>query len=265
MLIDRAKHVGWRSPQPHQVVSALLRAHPLSAIQLPDAAQRSDNSALCIDLDQGGQGSCTANAWAQTLAMEMRREGREVFTPARRANYWWNRNRDGNAAEDTGATVGGAFEVGAIMGVPSEIVCPYDDKVFAARPSPDVDRDAYDRRGNLRVNYFPIIEAGAAFLDTIERVLTSGRGVAFGVSVSEAFCSTLPSGIVQAPTAADKIAGGHALTAVGHDREAGYFLIKNSWGAWGEPGQPLGCFRMSYDYMATAGDCWFVALSTGGL
>ena len=152
------------------------------------------------------------------------------------------------------------------MGVPSEIVCPYDDKVFAYRPGPEVDRDAFDRRGELRVNYFPIIDVDAALINAIERVLTSGRGVAFGISVSEAFCATLPSGIVKAPGQNDKIAGGHCLTIVGHNRAERWFLVKNSWSAaWSEPGQPNGCCRFSYDYVANlASDCWFCGLATGG-
>ena len=96
-------------------------------------------------------------------------------------------------------------------------------------------------------------------------MLTSGRGVAFGVRVSEVFCATLPSGIVQAPGIYDRIAGGHALTAVGYNRAERWVLVRNSWGPWGEPGLPPGCFRMAYSYFATADDCWFVALSTGGL
>jgi hypothetical protein len=264
MLIDRASHVGWRAPTAHQAKRSLASAHPLHAIMLPPAAPSADNSPLCIDLDQGAQGSCTANAHAQTLAMKLAHERLDVFTPARRANYWWNRNLDGNTAEDCGATVGGAFEVGAVMGVPSEIVCPYDDKVFEAKPGPEVDQDAFDRKGKLQVNYFPIL-SGSAFVDTVERVLTSGRGIAFGVAVTEAFCATLPGGIVQLPRSSDRIAGGHALTAVGFDRAGRWLRIKNSWGPWGEPGQPAGCFRMSYEYFESADDLWFVGLSTGGL
>jgi hypothetical protein len=85
---DRAKHCGWAAPLPHQRLRAMSSAHPLWSIYLPNAGEAADNSGLCINLDQGAQGSCTANAWAQVLAMEMGREGLNVFTPARRANYW---------------------------------------------------------------------------------------------------------------------------------------------------------------------------------
>ena len=265
MLIDRARHLGWNRPQPHQAIRALLRAHPLSAASLPSAAPSSDNSALCCDLDQGQLGSCTANGWAQALYMELMREGQAAFIPSRLANYWWNRNRDGNAAEDVGASVGGAFEVGADLGIPEEAAWPYEVARVADCPTPDVYRNAYDRKGLVRTNYFPLDCTADIMIETIERVLTSGRGIAFGCQVSEAFCSTLPSGIVQAPGPDDMIAGGHCMVVVGHNRDEQWFLVKNSWGEWGEPGQPPGCFRMAYSYMELASDLWFVSLSTGGL
>jgi hypothetical protein len=137
---------------------------------------------------------------------------------------------------------------------------------FAMCPPPEVDRDAFDRKGEVGLNYYPIRGTGFNLLATIEQVLTSGRGVSFGVEVSEKFCSSQPSGIIHPPTMADTIAGGHAMTIVGHNRDEGYFLVKNSWGdSWGELGLPPGCCRFSYAYVALAQDCWFCGLSTGGL
>lgn len=267
MLVDRARHLGWQKPADKQTIRALCRALPIAAIDLPAAAPSSDNSALCCDLDQGPLGSCTANAWSQVVYMEMLREGHESFIPSRLANYYYNRYRDGSASEDVGDTVGGAFEVGADMGVAAEVVWPYDVSRFAQRPPAEVDRDAFDRRGKVRTNYFPILGSNAAIIDQIERVLTSGRGVAFGRPVTMAFCSKLPSGIVQPPTADDMLAGGHAETIVGHDRAAGYFLIKGSWGRdFHEPGYPPGCYRIAYETVLGGSDFWFVALdATGGL
>jgi hypothetical protein len=258
---------GWRKPTQEQVIRALLKAHPLKAIQLPSAASSSDNSELCCSLDQGSLGSCQTNTVAQTFFMEQTREG--VFQPfiaSRLAGYFWNRNRDGNADEDVGATIGGSYEVFADMGVPAESAWPYLIENFAVRPYPSVDRDAFDRKGTVGINYFPIHEFGDSLISTMEQVLSSGRGVSFGVAVSESFCSTPPTGIIQPPTSKDVIAGGHALTVVGHNRAQGWGLVKNSWSdAWGEKGLPPGCCRMSYSYLAMASDCWFCGLSTGGL
>lgn len=267
MLIDRRQHLGWSEHHRDKAhLRALNRSLPLCAIDLPDPAPTSDNSALCCDLDQGALGSCTAQACAQVLYMLLVLLGLPTFIASRLAIYFWNRNKDGNASEDTGASVGGAFEVVAEMGVPEEVEWPYEVEHFAAKPGPGVDRNAMDRRGKVLTNYYPIALSGSALLTAIERVLTSGRGVAFGVAVTEEFCSTLPRGVVQAPGPLDKIAGGHALTIVGHNHAERWFLIKNSWGRdWHEPGQPPGCFRMSYDYVMQGSDFWFAAISSGGL
>lgn len=267
MLVDRARHLGWQKPteERHGKNVERCKAKRFAAIELPEAAPSSNNSALCCDLDQGPLGSCTANAWAQVLYMEMVRAGLEAFIPSRLANYYWNRYRDGNVGSDTGASVGGAFEVGADMGVPSEIVWPYLVERFAHRPSPDTDQDAFDRKGKMRVNYFPIMGTDDAIIDMIERVLTSGRGVAFGRPVTEAFCSTLPSGIIQPPSSRDILAGGHAESLVDHDRSAGYFLVEGSWGRdFHEPGFQPGSYRLSYETVLGGSDFWFCGLSTGG-
>jgi hypothetical protein len=257
---------GWTPPNTEQVIRALCKAHPLSAVNaLPKAAPTSDNSALCCDLDQGALGSCTQNGASQAVYMEMMREGFPAFIPSRLAGYYWNRNNDGNANQDTGATVGGAFEVLADMGVPEEAVWPYLIDKFAVRPPPDVDRNAYDRKGSVDVNYVPVRLYGDKLIATLEQVLTSGRGVAFGVTVSEEFCGTWPDGIVQPLKPGDAIAGGHCLVLIGHNRAEQWFLVKNSWGAWGETGQPRGCCRFSYDAIKQGSDFWFCNLSTGGV
>jgi hypothetical protein len=258
--------LGWTSPLDDQVIRALSKAHPLSSIKLPLAAPTSDNSALCCDLDQGQLGSCTANGAAQVLYMEMAREGLPAFIPSRLAGYYWNRNNDGNATEDTGATVGGAFEVMADMGVPEEAVWPYDVSRFAVAPTPDVDRNAFDRKGSVNVNYIPVRLYGDDLIAMLERVLTSGRGVAFGVTVSEEFCGSWPSGIIQPLGPNDAVAGGHCMSLAGHNHAEQWFLVKNSWGAeWSEPGQPAGCCRFSYAAIKQGSDFWFCSLSTGGV
>jgi hypothetical protein len=266
MLVDHANHVGWTPPTEKQKIRALLRAHPFEAAKLPAAKPTSDNSALCCTLDQLDLGACTANAWAQVLYMELRRENLGAFVPSRLANYFFNRHHDGNDLVDSGASIGGAFEVGADMGVAEEAVWPYLTERFRMRPPPDVDRNGYDRKGKVNTHYFPIHASGDNLIETIERVLTSRRGVAYGRLVTAAFCSTLPSGVIQPPVPDDVIAGGHAETIVGHNRAERWFLIKGSWGAdFHEPGYPPGCYRLAYETVADGSDFWFCNLSTGGL
>lgn len=257
---------GWSPPSLEQQVRALCKAHPLSSVKLPLAAPTSDNSALCCDLDQKSIGSCTANGAAQVLYMELVREGLPAFIAARLAIYFWNRNRDGNASQDTGASVGGSFEVVSDMGVPEEAVWPYDVERFAVAPTPDVDRNAFDRKGSVDVNYIPVRLEGDTLIAMLERVLTSGRGVAFGITVSEEFCSTWPTGIIKPLGPLDTAAGGHCMSIIGHSHAEKWFLVKNSWGpTWSEPGQPAGCCRFSYDAIKQGSDFWFCSISTGGV
>jgi C1A family cysteine protease len=263
--VTTARALGWSPPSLEQQIRHLCKAHPLSSVKLPAAAPTSDNSALCCDLDQGQLGSCTANGAAQVLYMELVREGLPAFIASRLAVYYWNRNRDGNALEDTGASVGGSFEVVSDMGVPEEAVWPYDVARFAVAPTPDVDRNAYDRKGSVDVNYIPVRLYGDELIATLERVLTSGRGVAFGITVSEKFCGTWPDGIIQPLKPSDTPAGGHCMSLIGHNHAEQWFLVKNSWApTWSEPGQPPGCCRFSYDAIKQGSDFWFVSLSTGG-
>ena len=212
MVVDRAKFLGWSKPTDRQTIRALYRAHPLHAISLPSAAPAANNSALTCRLDQLDRGTCHAQTVAQTIYMEQLREGKPPFVPSAMAIAYWTRNLDGNADVDSGACIGSSYFIAAEMGIPSEATWPYLSSRFVWRPAPYAYRDAFDRRGQVSVNYFPIVVNRA---DVIERVLTSGRGVSFGVQVSEAFCAMLPNDVVQAPEPGERIAGGHALAEGG--------------------------------------------------
>lgn len=263
-MIDRRQSLGWRRPEPHQRERALLAAHPLSAIALPEAAAESNNAGLCTCFDQLSLGSCTAQAWAQAIRMESVREDHPI-TPARLANYQWNLKRDDNEGQDVGATIGGAFEAGAAIGIASEDVWPYDLDRFTFWPGPEVYRDAFGRRGKVGVNYFPITGDSDALITLVKRVLTSQRGAAGGRQVTEKFCSEIPKGIIQPPTSRDKIAGGHAEAYVGHCDAEQWVLVQGSWGPdFREPGFPPGCYRLAYETVIGGHDFWFCAISTGG-
>jgi len=64
------------------------------------------------------------------------------------------------------------------------------------------------------------------------------------------------TGVAQMPGKGERVLGGHAVMAVGYDKESGRFLVRNSWGeGWGMKGY----FTMPFEYLETlAADFWTV-------
>jgi C1A family cysteine protease len=267
------KALGWTPPTLEQQVRALRRAHPeagdsiLSGIT---AAPSSDLSALTCDLDQGQLGSCTANGIAQGVFVAEMEAGLPAAVLARLWLYFEERALEGTTAQDAGANIGDGFTMLAAKGIPSEEHYPYDIAKFAQNPGPGVDRLAFDSKGAIGINYHPISSTGATLISDVEKALTAKMAVTFGCSVSEEFCSTIPSGTVQAPKSQADVAGGHCMCVVGHDHAGKRFLVKNSWGSsWRDPSAPEGCFWMAYSWFTDpqfgASDCWCVLVVPKGV
>jgi len=254
------KRLGWNPPtEQHYARLKYRSAAPMSVLDgiIPD--QTSDNYRLCILLDQGNLGSCTGQACAQMIrAAQVKRWEVDAPPVSALALYYWGRYRDGTQMDDVGSNICTVLDMAAGLGVPLERDWPYQIEKFDLRPSLSTDRGAYDQRAVEHMTYEQMSANSETFLDQLERALTVGYLVAFGVQVSERFCSEQPSGIVEAPLPGEKIAGGHALTAIGHNHAERWALVLNSWGPWGDPELPTGCFRMSYDYMTRSADRWFV-------
>jgi len=262
------KLCGWVKPTVEQQVRALLRSHPearVSVLANVVPAPAMDLSASTCSLDQGQLSSCQSNGPAQAAYMAMRTTltGVVAFVLARLWLYYEIRALEGNIDSDAGGNIGDAFAMLADKGIPNEAVYPYDISKFTQDPGPAVDVAAFDSRGKVGVNYYPITSKGDAFLGDVEKANTSKFGVVFGCLVSEAFCSQMPSGVVRAPGPNDQVAGGHCMTIIGYDHSNRKALVKNSWGDdWGDPACPPGCFWMSYDYLTDpncgAGDVWII-------
>lgn len=258
-----SRPLGWLRPQEHHYTRLKFRsAAPSSVLDSIDPAPTSNNYRLCTVLDQGSLGSCTANATAQVIHGTQVRDYGAGDIASRLALYYWARYQDGNQGRDVGSHICTVFDVAAELGLPSETVYPYDVAKFAEKPGPSVYRHGYDQRGSVGLTYEQLSADPDAFIDQLERALTAGYLVAFGVDVSERFCSELPTGVVEPPVPPEPIAGGHALTAIGHDHDQQWIEVLNSWGPdWCEPGRRPGCFRMSYDYLRLSDDRWFCPLA----
>jgi C1A family cysteine protease len=256
--------LGWKKPDPHVFANlrhAGLRAsHVLAGVQPADSA---DCSNLVKILDQGQLGSCTCNAIAQIIRAAMLFAGASPDTEflSRLWAYTLATAAEGNKGQDVGTHLATVIDELADQGFCKESIWPYDISTFGHRPSLECDRSAFDQRAQASIAYHQIIEEGEARLTVIRQALTAGKLVAFGTPVTEAFCSSDPTDIVDRPKSGGAIAGGHALTMCGYEQDARFgerYLIANSWGnSWGN----RGFFWMSPAYLTwgETSDLWLVS------
>jgi C1A family cysteine protease len=89
--------------------------------------------------------------------------------------------------------------------------------------------------------------------------LAEGFPFIFGFSVYDSFESQEVSrtGIVPLPRDSESFLGGHAVLAVGYDQIKRHFIVRNSWGEWGDKGY---CY-MPFSYLTNPGlasDFWVI-------
>ena len=230
-------------------------------------------------LDQGGLGSCTANAAGQAIrADEVKQlveeqgktlaEAQQLEFASRLFWYYLARAIDGTTQEDLGTYIRNIFLVANKVGFPPESVWPYSDSslpgaLFSKMPSSEAFRRAFDQKaltasgGSQYVSYSRIFSTGYARVDEIKMAHGAGHMVVFGTQVSAQFCGDMSAngGKEIAPPVGMSIAGGHAMCTGGHDANGADVL--NSWGLGFGDG---GWCRFSWDYMAwdRTTDLWIV-------
>lgn len=221
---------------------------------------RVSNRDLVRILDQGGLGSCTANAALQCVRASQLMHGAPVDVEfgSRLFAYFFART---NPTEDSGTWLRAVFEALNKFGFPPESVWPYDDnpdpKVgsFAKQPGMRAMRASYDQV--KPTEYRRIYETGEARLQVIKRALAQRQLVCFGTDVTERFCSNgyEPGEVIMPPEEGEPIAGGHAMAIAGYDGNE--FDIVNSWGTdFGDQG--FCTFDGSYLTSPVSRDFWIV-------
>lgn len=209
--------------------------------------------------DQGGQGSCVANACAAVAAHLLGDNGAfPMSRPSRSFIYYEARARRGWQNDDSGSYIRDAMKVMAQEGVLPEDRFVYDDRVYDREPSNETQREA------LATRIFPFMRLDKGMygvpINTLYGALADGHPVAFGCTLFESFESFVVEQTGEVPMPADIEApiGGHAMVAVGYDMQRGAVLVRNSWGAgWGIAGH---CW-MPTAYLADPGlsaDFWMV-------
>ena len=147
------------------------------------------------------------------------------------------------------------------------MVSPYDVSTFDNEPTAFCYAFANDFRA---ISYFRLDPSGTApatVLTKIKANLSTGLPSVFGFTVYNSIAQAAATGRIPFPTGGEKVAGGHAVLAIGYDDNLkitntntgqstkGALIIRNSWGAgWGDNGYGA----LPYDYVTKglAVDFW---------
>ena len=217
--------------------------------------------------DQGSLGSCTANAGVGVYEyFERRAFGRHV--DASRLFLYKVTRKLGHWTGDSGAFLRSTMGALVLFGVPPEEYWPYSIAAFDKEP----DAFCYAFAQNFQaISYFrldPPGTAASALLERIKTNLAAGLPAMFGFTVYNSIVQAAATGLIPFPTAGEKVAGGHAIVAVGYDdgmkiknasqggkETKGALLIRNSWGTgWGSAG--YGWLPYEYVLKGLATDWW---------
>jgi C1A family cysteine protease len=191
--------------------------------------------------DQGQLGSCTGNAIGGAFQFEQIKQKVKDFIPSRLFIYYNERVLEHTVNSDSGAQIRDGIKVVAKLGAPPETDWAYDITKFAEKPPQKAFADAAHSKV---LSYQRVSRA----LNQMKGCLASGYPFVFGFTVYDSFESTTVahSGHAPMPQSGEKVAGGHAVAAVGYDDKNQWFIVRNSWGTtWGMKGY----FTLPYQYL----------------
>lgn len=177
--------------------------------------------------DQGGVGSCVAQALAFAVEMAAMRQALPQERPDRTALYHRVRRAIGTVGEDSGGIIADGVEA-TRSGWEPEVMAPstqWDDSYTAAPADPPADAPRV-------VNAEPL----AHDVLTVLWELLCGHPVVVGLRITEQW--ERPGEVIATPSGA--VVGGHAVCLVGYQRDEGgvQFRCRNSWGSgFGDHGE----------------------------
>jgi C1A family cysteine protease len=256
----------------HEEVASLLSAVPAgetATADAPPAEGRVDLRQWCSPIeDQRTIGSCTAQAGVSIVEYYQRRAFGKHLDGSRLFVYKATRSLLGLTG-DTGAWLRSAMGALCTFGVPPEKYWPYDVTKYEDEPPAFVYAlgQAYQAEKFYRLDPAGMVPQN--LLDTIKNHLVAGVPSIFGFTVYDSISQAQGSGRgrIPFPQLTDRVAGGHAVAAVGYDDAIeikhsgaasptrGALIIRNSWGTgWGDRG--YGYLPYEYVLRRLAVDWW---------
>ena len=219
--------------------------------------------------DQRTIGSCTAQAGVGIVEYYQRRAFGKHLDGSRLFVYKATRNLLGLTG-DTGAWLRSAMGALCTFGVPPEKYWPYDVTKFDIEPPAFVYAlgQAYQAEKFYRLDP-PGSTVPSEVLENIKKHLAAGVPSMFGFTVYDSISQAQGTGRgrIPFPSTTDRVAGGHAVAAVGYDDSIevkhsgapaptrGALIVRNSWGtAWGDRG--YGYLPYEYVLQRLAVDWW---------
>lgn len=249
-----------------QPILAKTSAPDIDAEELPEKA---DLREWCSPIeDQGRIGSCTAHAGVGMVEYFARKAHGKHIDGSRRFLYKVTREL-GRFRGDSGAFLRTTMGAMVFFGIPPEDYWRYDEAKFDEEP-PQFCYALAQSYQAVPGKYYRLDTPQTPREELLARIkshLASNLPAMFGFTVYESIDQAGASGRIPYPSKQDKIAGGHAVVAVGYDDKLtvenkfggdeteGAVLIRNSWGrGWGEGG--YGWLPYAYVLGELADDWW---------
>jgi len=274
--IEGRRGMGWlpdypdvrdRGPE-HEAVKPLLQKTSVPELRGDEPPPRVDLREWCSPIeDQGEIGSCTAHAGVGMVEYFERKAHGKHLDASRRFLYKATRALGGFEG-DSGAFLRTTIGAMRIFGVPPEDFWPYSEEAYDEEPSSFCYAFGQSYQA---LQYYRLDPPGTqpdAQLAAIKAHLASKLPAMFGFTVYRSISDAADDGKVPYPAPGEKVAGGHAVMAVGYDDDVevpgpggarrGAVLFRNSWGeGWGEGGYGW----LPYDYvLGELAEDWWVLL-----
>lgn len=223
----------------------------------------------CSPIDnQLALGSCTAHAGVGMVEYYEKRAFGKYIDASRLFLYKTTRNLL-HFAGDTGAFLRSAIGALVLFGTPPEEYWPYNTTDFDKEPTAFCYAFAQNYQAIKYFRHDPSATPKDVLLDRV-KYLAAGHPSMFGFAVYSSIEQSVKTGQIPFPCKSEKIAGGHAVMAVGYDdkmkikntgacekENRGALLIRNSWGTgWGDAG--YGWLPYEYILNGLAEDFWSI-------